>query len=114
MTWKTWLSDWFFTQSSFRNSRRGLRKPKTRLQLESLEERALLSAILTADKADYRPGATAILTAGGFQVGETVQFQVVHVDGPSNATPGHPPFALTDGRPAPPESTKNRPLHPSS
>ncbi len=97
MTWKTWLSDWFFTQSSFRNSRRGLRKPKTRLQLESLEERALLSAILTADKADYRPGATAILTAGGFQVGETVQFQVVHVDGRSNATPGHAPFAITDG-----------------
>src|SRR5260370_19588500 len=95
MTWKTWLSDWFFTQSSFRNSRRGLRKPKTRLQVESLEERALLSALLTADKADYRPGATAILTAGGFRVGETVQFQVVHIDGRSKATPGPAPFLIT-------------------
>ncbi|EAZ89108.1 SdrD B-like domain-containing protein [Crocosphaera chwakensis] len=37
-------------------------------------------ATVTTDKLDYSPGETAIITATGFAVGETVEFQVNHID----------------------------------
>jgi hypothetical protein len=52
-----------------------------RCRLEQLESRFLLSATLRTDRANYAPGAIAVLTGGGFQAGETVDLQVVRSDG---------------------------------
>ena len=51
------------------------------------------------DKADYAPGETAAITGSGFQVGETVQLQVLHTDGTPNTGAGHDPWSVTDGGP---------------
>jgi hypothetical protein len=37
---------------------------------------------LTTDKDDYAPGETATISASGFEVGGTVEFQVLHVSDP--------------------------------
>jgi hypothetical protein len=57
-------------------------------------------ATIKTDLLDYPPGSTAIITGTGFQPGETVTMQVVHVDGDSLGTDPsyHQPFtAIADG-----------------
>jgi hypothetical protein len=72
---------------------------KRSLRLEALESRMLLSASVATDQTDYGPGETAILTASGFAAGETVQFQVLHVDDTPNTGAGHEPWQVADGSP---------------
>ncbi len=67
-----------------------------RLFLESLEDRALLAAVVT-DKPDYAPAETALISATGYQLGETVKFQVLHIDGTPNTGGGHDPWNVQDG-----------------
>ncbi|MCI0359861.1 MAG: hypothetical protein L0211_15395, partial [Planctomycetaceae bacterium] len=54
-------------------------------------------ATLVTDKPDYAPGETALLTASGYQIGETVKFQVLHIDGTPNTGNGHDPWNVVDG-----------------
>jgi uncharacterized Zn-binding protein involved in type VI secretion len=57
-------------------------------------------ATIKTDLLDYPPGSTAIITGTGFQPGETVTLQVVHVDGDSLGTDEqyHQPFTtIADG-----------------
>ena len=54
------------------------------LRLEPLEHRLLLAgdldpAIFT-DKLDYAPMETALISGSGFDLGETVELQVLHSD----------------------------------
>jgi len=58
---------------------------------------AARAASVTTDKADYPPGATAYITASGFQAGETVMFQVLHADGTPSTGADHDPWYVTDG-----------------
>jgi hypothetical protein len=52
--------------------------------------------IVTTDQADYPPGATAIITGSGFQAGETVTLQVLHVgDGDNDVSGAHAPWDIT-------------------
>ncbi|MGI8981137.1 MAG: DUF7507 domain-containing protein, partial [Pirellulaceae bacterium] len=66
--------------------------------LERLEDRSLLATVMT-DKPDYAPGETADVSASGFQIGEAVQFQVLHTDGTPNTGNGHHPWSVVDGGP---------------
>ena len=54
------------------------------------------TATVQTDLLDYPPGATAIITGTGWQPGETVTLQVLHVDGdPLGADPQyHSPFTI--------------------
>ncbi len=66
---------------------------------------------VSTDLADYSPGATAIITASGYDIGETIDFQVVHVVDPGtdgvwgtgddilgdNTGSGHESWSVTDG-----------------
>src|SRR5262245_34943851 len=81
-----------------RHHRSGLHTlPRFRqLLLENLERRELL-ALVSTNLPDYSPGDTAIITARDFQVGEAVQFQVLHNDGTPNTGNGHGPWTVTDG-----------------
>jgi hypothetical protein len=81
-------------------SRKGAATEKTRrkLFLEGLERRDLLAGV-TTDKLDYHPADTAMITASGYQVGESVQFQVLHIDGTPNSGNGHEPWVVQDGSP---------------
>ncbi|CAN5255421.1 hypothetical protein BH11BAC5_BH11BAC5_20270 [soil metagenome] len=57
-------------------------------------------ATIKTDLLDYPPGSTAIITGTGFQPGETVTLQVLHVDGDSLGTDSqyHQPFTtIADG-----------------
>ncbi len=59
-------------------------------------------ATVTTDKLDYGPGETAIITATGFAVGETVEFQVNHINPETGELEilggfGHQPWQITDG-----------------
>lgn len=72
--------------------------------LARLEPRMLLAADIATDRFDYAPGSTALFTTfsdGGpdhnFQVGETIQFQVVRTDGLADNPPGNLPWQVTDG-----------------
>jgi hypothetical protein len=76
--------------------RHAVRKP-SRLQLERLEEREMLAADVTTDQADYFPGQTAYILASDFAIGETIEFQVLHIDGTPNTGNGHVPWQVTDG-----------------
>src|SRR6266480_2344422 len=67
------------------------------LSLEWLENRWLPSAAIVTDKPDYALGESVQITGTGFQVGETVQLQVLHTDGTSNTAPDHDPWFVTDG-----------------
>lgn len=69
------------------------------MRLEELEIRNLLAASVWTDKNDYAPGDTAVITAADFQVGETVEFQVLHNDGVPNTGGGHEPWQVVDGGP---------------
>src|SRR5262245_15935855 len=79
------------------------KRHKFRHRLEFLESRLAPSATVVTDKPDYAPGSTAIITASGFQPGETVQLQVLHTDGLPNTDSngnyldGHAPWSVTDG-----------------
>jgi hypothetical protein len=68
-----------------------------RLSFEPLEQRALLSLTVATDLPDYTPGSTAHISVSGIEVGDTVQFQMLHTDGASNASPDHDPWQVTDG-----------------
>lgn len=54
-------------------------------------------ARVATDKDDYQPGETAVITATGFDEGETVVFQVLHTDDIPNTGEGHEPWQVTDG-----------------
>jgi hypothetical protein len=66
---------------------------------EILEQKNLLAAQVVTDKLDYGLGETAQIYASGFQVGESVQFQVLHTDGTPNTGNGHDPWVVADGGP---------------
>ncbi len=72
--------------SRFHNAKRNF------LRFEPLEDRSLLAAI-TTDQPDYAPGSTALITASGFQVGESVQINITS-DTPG---PGQGAWTVTDG-----------------
>src|SRR5687768_14246779 len=99
-------SNWFSSRraSVFNKPRLGRksqglhsRRKSQRLQLETLEDRLVLSATVATDLADYRPGATAHVFASDFAIGEAVQFQVLHNDGTPNTGNGHLPWTVVDG-----------------
>lgn len=52
---------------------------------------------VTTDKDDYQPSETAIITATGYKLGESVQFHVLHIDDVPNTGEGHDPWVVTDG-----------------
>ena len=69
---------------------------------------------VTTDLSDYRPASTAIITATGFAVGSTIEFQVLHVLDPgpdgiygtlddtidvvtNSSGDGHDAWQVTDG-----------------
>jgi hypothetical protein len=85
---------------SFRQGRQGRKhtpSPRKRLLgLELLEDRTLLSAAVATDLVNYTPGGTALITATGFQPGETVQFQVLHTDGTANTGANEAPWQVAD------------------
>jgi hypothetical protein len=81
----------------FKRTRKAHRRKSQRLQLESLENRLLMAANVVTDQADYFPGETANIIASEFAVGETVRFQVLHIDGTPNTGHGHEPWEVTDG-----------------
>ncbi|MDM7921900.1 MAG: hypothetical protein QUS14_06335, partial [Pyrinomonadaceae bacterium] len=59
-----------------------------------------LTASITTDRQDYRPGAVAVITGSGFLPGETVRLQVVHLGPTESLTPhqGHDPWdVVADG-----------------
>src|SRR5215471_16448888 len=64
---------------------------KHRWAFEELEVR-LVPSTLTTDKTGYAPTDPAILTGSGFQVGETVDLQVVRGDGTT-----YTGWSVTDG-----------------
>jgi uncharacterized repeat protein (TIGR01451 family) len=64
--------------------------------MEELERRNLLAVVAT-DLPDYAPGSTAQIFASSFQLGEAVQFQVLHSDGMPNTGDGHLPWTVIDG-----------------
>jgi uncharacterized protein YndB with AHSA1/START domain len=79
-----------------RNASTTHRTRSRRLFLEGLEDRSLLASVVT-DKPDYNAGETALISATGYQPGETVRFQVVHIDGTPNTGSGHDPWNVQDG-----------------
>ena len=54
-------------------------------------------ATVTTDLADYPPGSTATITGENFDLGETIELQVLHTDGTPNTGGGHEPWLVTDG-----------------
>lgn len=81
-----------------------------------LDQRSLDGATpsVSTDLLDYLPGSTATITASGFIVGSTIEFQVFHaldagadavygtlddtIDGAANAAgAGHEPWTVTEG-----------------
>ncbi|MHC5349294.1 DUF5801 repeats-in-toxin domain-containing protein, partial [Metapseudomonas furukawaii] len=77
----------------------------------SSESLSLADPVVSTDLSDYAPGSTATITADGFEVGGTVQFQVQHAVGSgedgvwgtlddvidTNTGEGHEPWSITDG-----------------
>src|SRR5690349_24858370 len=54
------------------------------------------TATIKTDQPDYPPGSTVIITGTGWQPGETVTLQVVHVDPTlDNSDPAHQPWTVT-------------------
>ena len=80
-----------------RQSSRSRLRTTNRTAAEILEFRTLLSAAVVTDLLDYMPGETAAITASGFVVGETVQFQVTRTDGIQDYPSGNLPWQVTDG-----------------
>ena len=69
------------------------------LPVEITKERSpsRTSIIVETDTQDYQAGETAIITASGFDVAETVEVQVLHMDDVPNTGEGHDPWQVTDG-----------------
>lgn len=84
------------SRSQRRSSRQRSSKLRPFLRHEALERRNLMAVVAT-DLPDYAPGATANIYASGYQVGEAVQFQVLHNDGTPNTGGGHAPWTVVDG-----------------
>src|SRR5581483_3120236 len=61
--------------------------------------------VLLTDQQDYPPGSTVTLLAENFQPGETVNFQVLRIDGQANVAPGIEPWQVTDGGTGDPDGT---------
>ena len=59
---------------------------------------ATFAQTITTDQADYAPGSTATITGSGFQAGEIVTLQVLHVDANgdnlSSPTGAHAPWTV--------------------
>ena len=55
------------------------------------------TASVLSDKDDYAPGETAYFTAAGFEIGEAVEFHVLHIDNVPNTGGGHLPWTVVDG-----------------
>jgi hypothetical protein len=72
-----------------------------------LEDMVLPSAAVATDRSDYVLGQSAMITASGFAVGETVRFQVLHTDGTPNTSPDNAPWTVTDGGPDDLDGTAN-------
>ena len=94
------ITQWL-RQRTIRNDRRRakLRRNEYRRRLfhiDVLEDRLLLASVWTG-LADYAPGATAQVSGSGFALGETVELQVLHIDGTPNTGGGHEPWQVTDG-----------------
>ena len=70
-----------------RHTNRDLNQPLSASSLLGIFE-----AKVSTDKADYRPGETAIITGSGFWANEIVTLQVVHVDGGEEDGAGHEPW----------------------
>jgi hypothetical protein len=86
-----WLCKWF--KNRFNSLPRGKQRvPQRRLAVELLEDRVTPST-LSSNLPDYAPGDTAILTAGDFVPGESVEFRVVS----DVAGPGQDPWTVVDG-----------------
>jgi len=65
------------------------------LSLERLEDLTLPSAVVFTDRADYGPGQSALVTATGFQTGETVRLNVDLTVPPPGQS--FSPWFVTDG-----------------
>src|SRR5262245_39521264 len=70
---------------------------RRRVQLEPLECRTMLTATVATGQIDYSPGETAFISGSGFEIGETIQLQVLHTDGTPNTGEGHEPWYVVDG-----------------
>ena len=58
----------------------------------------LLSVNVLTDKLDYAPEELVIITADGFALGETVEFQVARIDGlPIGDAAAYEPWQIVDG-----------------
>ena len=99
-------SNWLSSRPSLRARRqfRGRKPAHFRARSEAepaavgvLEDRLLMTANVVTDQADYAPGEMAYIVASNFAIGETVQFQVLHIDGTPNTGHGHEPWQVTDG-----------------
>lgn len=102
MNFMTWLRRAFSPRVPLTG--RAAKARSTRLRLESLEQRLVPSATIATDQADYPPGSTATIFGAGYQVGETVQMKVEHLDtiyhhhyAPWNVTDGDATPAHADG-----------------
>src|SRR3954451_13196158 len=87
------------------NKKRVLRRAVSQV-LESLEQRRLLTAVVTTDQEDYVPGSVAQIIATNdanvgsnfdFTAGETVEFQVRRTDGQPDFPQGNQPWRVIDG-----------------
>src|SRR5581483_12270175 len=96
MNRSTRLMNWL-NRSPNRGSGRKRGPPPHRLSVEQLEERVVPSANVWTDRLDYSPGDMAVITGNGFQMGETVELQVLHIDGTANADADHQPWQVADG-----------------
>src|SRR5262249_57881138 len=72
------------------------RRPKWMPCVEGLESRLVPASVVT-DLPDYAPGSTALITASGYRVGETLQFQVLHTEGDPYSSANHDPWFVRDG-----------------
>jgi uncharacterized repeat protein (TIGR01451 family) len=94
-------------------SSRSLKSGKNKIkfpQIDDLLTNAELNSTVKTNKEDYQPGETAYITASGFNLGESVEFQVLHLnsgaDGVFGTTDdvtidtsgdGHEPWRVKDG-----------------
>lgn len=84
-------------QAKARHRRAFFEHLEDRRMLSTLPEESVAPAAVRTDKDDYQPMETAIIEATGFAVGETVEFQVLHIDGRPNTGHGHEAWRVTDG-----------------
>ena len=88
---KYWLRKLFS-----RRKRSPFRRHPVHLKLEFLEQRNLPNAAVWTNQPDYHPNTTAIFDGSGFLPNETIELQVVHIDGKPDLDSSHKPFFITD------------------